>query len=223
VSRGRTTPVPLLDLTLVTTRAFVFPAASLVLYFTATFILIILLPFYFEGVMGYTPTQVGLIAFVMPIAMMASAPVCGWIYDKYCPKNYTAFGVLGVGLSFFLCGYGYATVNIWLVILALAFAGICRSVYQGPNTIEIMVSLPKEKAGIASSLLTILQDLGIMFGISAAAILLVLQLDALGYTGAVLSAGPDVLPPLFGNAMYAGGLICLASAAFSFRRDRPKP
>jgi len=223
VYRERTTAAPLLDLSLVTARAFVLPAASLVLYFTATFILIILLPFYFEGVMGYKPTQVGLVAFVMPIAMMAGAPVCGWVYDKYCPKNYAAFGVLGVGLSFFLCGYGYATVNIWLVILALALAGICRSIYQGPNTIEIMVSIPKEKAGIASSLLTILQDFGIMFGISAAAILLVIQLDAMGYTGAVLSAGPTVLPPLFGNAMYIGGIICLASAAFSFRRDRPKP
>ena len=223
VYREKTTDIPLIDLSLVTTRAFVLPAASLVLYFTATFILIILLPFYFEGVMGYTPTQVGLIAFVMPIAMMASAPVCGWIYDKYFPKNYTALGVLGVGLAFFLCGYGYATVNIWLVILALAIAGICRSVYQGPNTIEIMVSIPKEKAGVASSVLVILQDLGIMFGISAAAILLVLQLDALGYTGAVLSAGPTVLPPLFGIAMYAGGLICLASAAFSYRKTGPKP
>ena len=223
VYREKTTDIPLIDLSLVTTRAFVLPAASLVLYFTATFILIILLPFYFEGVMGYTPTQVGLIAFVMPIAMMASAPVCGWIYDKYSPKNYTALGVLGVGLAFFLCGYGYATVNIWLVILALAIAGICRSVYQGPNTIEIMVSIPKEKAGVASSVLVILQDLGIMFGISAAAILLVLQLDALGYTGAVLSAGPTVLPPLFGIAMYAGGLICLASAAFSYRKTGPKP
>jgi len=226
VYRERTADLPLLDLSLVTTRAFVLPAASLVLYFTATFILIILLPFYFEGVMGYTPTQVGLIAFVMPIAMMASAPVCGWIYDKYCPKNYAALGVLGVGLAFFLCGYGYATVNIWLVILALAIAGICRSVYQGPNTIEIMVSIPKEKSGVASSVLVILQDLGVMFGISAAAILLVLQLDALGYTGAVLSAGPTVLPPLFGIAMYTGGLICLVSAAFSYRcdgRDPPGP
>jgi len=223
VYREKTTDVPLIDLSLVTTRAFVLPAASLVLYFTATFILIILLPFYFEGVMGYTPTQVGLIAFVMPIAMMASAPVCGWVYDKYSPKNYTALGVLGVGLAFFLCGYGYATVNIWLVILALAIAGICRSVYQGPNTIEIMVSIPKEKAGVASSVLVILQDLGIMFGISAAAILLVLQLDALGYTGAVLSAGPTVLPPIFGIAMYAGGLICLTSAAFSYRKTGPKP
>ena len=162
------------------------------------------------------------------IAMMAASPVCGWIYDKYCPKNYATFGVFGVGLSFFLCGYGYATVNIWLVILALAIGGICRSIYQGPNTIEIMVSIPKEKAGVASSVLVILQDLGIMFGISAAAILLVLQLDALGYTGAVLSAGPTVLPPLFGNAMYIGGAICLISAAFSYRRDGgispgPKP
>lgn len=221
VYRERTTEIPLIDLTLVTTRGFVLPAVSLVLYFTATFVLIILLPFYFEGVMGYRPTQVGLIAFVMPVAMMAGAPVCGWIYDRYCPKNYAALGVFGMGLSFILCGYGYATINIWVVIFAMVLAGICRSMYQGPNTIEIMLSIPREKVGVASSVLVILQDLGVMFGISAAAIFLVLQLDALGYTGAVLAAGPAVLPPLFGNAMYAGGLICLASAAFSFKRAEP--
>lgn len=221
VYREKTTDAPLIDLSLVATRAFVLPAASLVLYFTATFVLIILLPFYFEGVMGYRPTQVGLIAFVMPVAMMASAPVCGWIYDRYYPKNYAAFGVFGMGLAFLLCGYGYATVNIWLVILAMVLAGIFRSMYQGPNTIEIMTALPKEKAGIASSVLVVLQDLGIMFGISAAAIFLVVQLDAIGYTGAVLAAGSGVLPPLFGNAMYAGGLIYLASAAFSFKRTKP--
>jgi MFS family permease len=203
---------------MVTTKVFVLPAASLVLYFIATFILIILLPFYFEGVMGYRPTQVGLIAFVMPVAMMASAPVCGWIFDKFSPRNYTTFGVFFMGISFILCGYGYATVNIWLVIAAMVLAGICRSMFQGPNTIEIMVSIPKEKAGIASSLLVILQDFGIMFGISLAAILLVVQLDWIGYTGAVLAAGPNVLPALFGNAMYVGGIICVAAAAFSYRK-----
>jgi len=209
---------PLLDISLVTTKVFALPAASLVLYFIATFILIILLPFYFEGVMGYRPTQVGLIAFVMPVAMMASAPVCGWIFDKYSPKNYATLGVFFMGISFLLCGYGYATVNIWLVIAAMALAGICRSMYQGPNTLEIMGSLPREKAGIASSLLVILQDFGIMFGISAAAILLVVQLDWIGYTGAVLAASPTVLPALFGNAMYVGGIICIAAAVFSYRK-----
>ena len=101
---------------------------------------------------------------------------------------------------------------------ALVLAGLFRSVFQGPNVIEIMGALPPDKAGIASSILVTLQDLGIMLGISAGSILLVLQLDSLGYAGAILDAGAAVLPAIFGNAMYAGGLCCFAAAALTYRR-----
>lgn len=219
VFREKRAAYPLIDVSIFRIRGFVLPSISLILYLTATFILIILLPFYFEGVLGYRPTQVGLIAFVMPIAMMASSPVCGWLYDKFRPDHYAMTGVFVMGLAFLLCGYGYATVNITLVILALVLAGICRSIFQGPNTLEIMGALPREKAGLASSILVVLQDLGIMLGISLGTIFLVFQLDWVGYTGVVLQAGPEVLPGIFGNAMYAGGLICIAAAAFSYKKQ----
>jgi EmrB/QacA subfamily drug resistance transporter len=217
VARERKAAAPLLNLSILSTRRFVLPAASLILYFVATFILLIILPFYFEGVMGWKPTQVGFMAFVMPVAMIASAPVCGWAYDTFPSKNYPAAGVAGMGLSFCACGYGFATQDVPLIVIALVLAGLCRSVFQGPNVIEIMGALPADKAGIASSILVTLQDLGIMLGISAGSILLVLQLDALGYTGAILDAGAAILPPLFANAMYAGGLCCFAAALLSCR------
>ena len=218
VLRERSARNPLMDLSLFSDRRFVLPSASLVLYFVATFILIIILPFYFEGVMGWKPLQVGLVAFVMPVAMIVSAPVFGRMYDKRPSKNYPAIGVLGMGGGFFLCGYGFATQSVLVIVIALILAGLFRSIFQGPNTIEIMGSLPAEKAGIASSLLVILQDLGILLGISAGSILLVLQLNALGYTGAVLDAGAGMLPPIFANAMYAGGLCCVVAAMVTYKR-----
>lgn len=218
VIRERSAPNPLMDLSLFSDRRFVLPSASLVLYFVATFILIIVLPFYFEGVMGWKPIQVGLVAFVMPVAMIVSAPVFGRAYDTRPSKNYPAVGVLGMGAAFFLCGYGFATQGVPVIVAALILAGLFRSIFQGPNTIEIMGSLPAEKAGIASSLLVILQDLGILLGISAGSILLVLQLNALGYTGAILDAGAGMLPPVFANAMYAGGICCAAAAVVTYKR-----
>jgi hypothetical protein len=79
-------------------------------------------------------------------------------------------------------------------------------------------ALPQDKAGIASSILVTLQDLGIMLGISAGTILLVFQPDAIGYTGIIPDAGATVLPAIFGNAMYAGGICCFAAAALAYRR-----
>jgi EmrB/QacA subfamily drug resistance transporter len=218
VARERAAASPLVDLSIFSSRRFVLPAASLILYFVATFILLIILPFYFEGVMGWKPTQVGFMAFVMPVAMIASAPVCGWAYDTFPSKNYPAAGVLGMGGAFLACGYGFATQDVPLIVVALVLAGLCRSVFQGPNVIEIMGALPADKAGIASSILVTLQDLGIMLGISAGSILLILQLDSLGYTGAILDAGPVVLPPVFGNALYAGGLCCFVAALLTYRK-----
>jgi EmrB/QacA subfamily drug resistance transporter len=218
VARERTASSPLVDLSIFSERRFVMPAASLILYFVATFILLIILPFYFEGVMGWKPTQVGFMAFVMPVAMIASAPVFGWAYDTFPSKNYPAVGVAGMGGAFLICGYGFATQDVPLIVVALVLAGLFRSVFQGPNVIEIMGALPADKSGIASSILVTLQDLGIMLGISAGSILLVLQLDSLGYTGAILDAGAAVLPAIFGNAMYAGGLCCFAAAALTYRR-----
>ncbi|MFZ1126904.1 MFS transporter [Methanoregula sp.] len=218
VARERTAAHPLIDLSLVGNRSFVLPGASLVLYITATFILLLILPFYFEGVMGWRPTQVGLMAFVMPVAMIASAPASGRAYDRFPSKNYPAAGVAGMGFSFLLCGYGFATADVAVIVVSLVLAGLCRSVFQGPNAIDIMGALPQDKAGIASSILVTLQDFGIMLGISAGTILLVFQLDSIGYAGAILDAGPAILPAIFGNAMYAGGVICFAAAAFTYRR-----
>jgi EmrB/QacA subfamily drug resistance transporter len=218
VARERVAASPLVDLSIFSDRRFVLPAASLILYFVATFILLIILPFYFEGVMGWKPTQVGFMAFVMPVAMIASAPVCGWAYDTFPSKNYPAVGVLGMGVAFLACGYGFATQDVPFLVVSLILAGLCRSVFQGPNVIDIMGALPSDKAGIASSILVTLQDLGIMLGISAGSILLILQLDSLGYTGAILDAGPVVLPPIFGNALYAGGLCCFVAALLTYRR-----
>jgi len=219
VYRERTARVPLIDLSLVTNRVFMLPSASLILYFVATFILIITLPFYFEGVMGWKPTQVGLMAFVMPVAMIVSGPLFGRAYDTRPSKNYPAIGVLGMGGAYFLCGYGFFAQSVLLIAVALILAGLFRSIFQGPNTIEIMGSIPANKSGIASSLLVVIQDLGIMIGISAGSILLVLQLAALGYIGSLSdAAGAAVLPAVFANAMYAGGLCCVAAAIVTYKR-----
>ena len=123
-----------------------------------------------------------------------------------------------MGVSYLICGYGFATADVAVVVVSLILGGLCRSVFQGPNVIDIMGALPQDKAGISSSILVTLQDFGIMLGISVGTILLVFQLDSIGYTGALLEAGAAVLPAIFGNAMYAGGIICFAAAALTYRR-----
>jgi EmrB/QacA subfamily drug resistance transporter len=215
VLRERAVNNPILPIAIFRKRSFVLPAASLILYLAATFLLLTIQPFYFEYVMGLRPSHIGLIALILPLSMLVASPVFGWLYDRYRSSRYPVTGLAIMGIAFLGCGAAFTRMDIGLILLLFVIAGIARSVYQGPNSIEIMASLPTALHGIGSSLITALQYLGIMFGISLATFLMTAQLGWAGYAG-LTGAGPGLLSAIFGNCMYVAGLICLAGAVCEF-------
>jgi EmrB/QacA subfamily drug resistance transporter len=218
VHRERIVPQPLLDITIFENRRFVLPSISLVLYLAATFILLTGQPFYFQGVMGLSPSHIGLIALITPVTMILCAPLFGWVYDRVPWRGYTAAGLALMGLAYFGCGVAFARMDFLFIVTAFIVTGIARSMFQGPNVIEIMAALPTILHGVGSGLITTLMYLGIVLGISLTTIFLTAGLAAAAWTGPVLGAGAPLLSAIFGQIMVAGGFICLAGAAFSYRR-----
>ena len=215
VTREKSVDNPILPVAIFRKRSFVLPAVSLILYLTATFLLLTIQPFYFEYVMGLRPSHIGLIALILPLSMLVASPVFGWLYDRYRSSRYPVTGLAIMGIAFLGCGAVFARMDIRLILGLFVIAGLSRSVYQGPNSIEIMTSLPPALHGIGSSLITALQYLGIMFGISLATFLMTAQLDWAGFSG-IAGAAPGLLAAIFGNCMYVAGLICLAGAVCEY-------
>ena len=120
-----------------------------------------------------------------------------------------------MGVAFLGVGAAFSQLNFTLIIGLFIIAGIARSIYQGPNSIEIMGSLPAALQGIGSSLITALQYLGIMFGISLATFLMTAQPTGLGLSS-LTQGSPTMLAAVFGNCMYVAGLICIAGAVCEF-------
>ena len=218
VARERTAAHPLIDLSLVGNRSFVLPGASLVLYITATFILLLILPFYFEGVMGWRPTQVGLMAFVMPVAMIASAPASAG-HTTGSPRRITRRPVSrGWGFPSFSAGTGLprqtsqsSSYRLSLPVSAgRSSRARTRSISWAPSR--------RIRQGSPQVSWSPCRTSGSCWAYLPVQILLVFQLDSIGYAGAILDAGPAILPAIFGNAMYPGGVICFAAAAFTYRR-----
>ncbi|MDO9326141.1 MAG: MFS transporter, partial [Methanoregula sp.] len=56
IRHERRCPAPLLDLSVFSNRAFLFPVIAVVLVFVANFMMSVVGPFYFEGVLGYRPS-----------------------------------------------------------------------------------------------------------------------------------------------------------------------
>jgi EmrB/QacA subfamily drug resistance transporter len=216
---------PLLDLSIFRYRMFVLPCISMILFFVANLMISILGPFYFEGVMGYTPSQVGLIYLIIPAIMVIGSPLTGWIYDKHQFRFMAALGMLIMAISMMLLGYLAASAgrDPLLLLLPFVFMGIGGVLFQSPNNTEIMRALPREKINIASSFTATIRNLGMALGVSFSGVLVSLQLAQAGYGGTLGQAGPMLLSMTISRVMMLAGMLCIIGAMVSIYRGLNSP
>ena len=211
---------PLLDISIFRYRMFVLPCISMMLFFVANLMISILGPFYFEGVMGYSASQVGLIYLIIPAIMVVGAPLTGWIYDKHQFRYLAATGMLIMAISMMILGYlaGSAGRDPRLLLLAFAFIGIGGVFFQSPNNTEIMRALPISKINIASSFTATIRNLGMALGVSFSGILVSLQLAQAGYYGTLVEASPTLLSSTISRVMILAGILCIMGTLVSIYR-----
>ena len=160
------TALPMLDIRMFRVGHFTLAGISMMLFFSSLIMVTALGPFYFEGVLGYSPEQVGLIFMVLPAVLVFGAPITGRMYDRTHSRYYSPAGHLVRGISLFLMAFAFVSTNLVLVLVAFFLMGIGSALFQSPNNTEVMVALPREKAGIASSMSATLRNLGMALGVS---------------------------------------------------------
>jgi EmrB/QacA subfamily drug resistance transporter len=214
----RRVPNPLLDLSIFRVPAFCLPVLATALYFIALFMVNILGPFYFEGVLNLLPSQVGLVFLVIPVIMVVGSPVAGWLYDNHYSRYYAAVGMAITTGSLLLLAFLSSGMELLLIVLAFIPMTIGMVLFQSPNNTEIMSSLPPEKIGIASSVSATVRNLGMALGVSVASILLSISTSNAGYSGPVLLAGPVILSSAFSLIMVVSAVLTLLAAGVSLLR-----
>jgi len=209
---------PLLDLSIFRVPGFSLPILATALYFIALFMMNILGPFYFEGVLNLQPSQVGLVFLIMPVIMVVGSPVAGWLYDNHYSPYYAAVGMAVTTGSLLLLAVLSATMELLLVVMAFIPLTVGMVLFQSPNNTEIMSSLPADKIGIASSVSATVRNLGMALGVSVASILLSISTSLAGYSGPVLLAGPGILSSAFSLIMVVSAGLTLVAAGVSMLR-----
>ena len=134
--------------------------------FTAVSGLVLLLPFYLEGVLGHGPRTVGLLLASLPAALGIVAPFSGSLSDRIGPRPVTV-----AGLAILVIGYLGAEVlavdtTPLVFVLAMIPIGIGLGTFQSPNNSAVMGSVPPERLGVTSSMLTITRITGQLTGIA---------------------------------------------------------
>lgn len=210
---------PLLEINLFNNKMFTLPVLSVFIFSVALNMAIVIGPFYLQGVMSYSPSQVGLLFMLVPLAMMFTSPLGGKLYDKYHSKYASGLGMLISTISFILLGYGYIITNIVLIIGSLFLWGIGQGLFTSPNSTETMSALPREKTAIASSVSTTAKSLGGALGVSLASILTMVGLSIVGYNGNMILAGSQLLSNSISTIMFIAGGLCFIAMITSILRN----
>lgn len=159
---------PLLPIDLLRRPVFALSLATSASSYAAQSLALVALPFFFEDVLGRSPTATGLLMTPWPVATALIAPVAGRLADRLRPGPLGSAGliVMGAGLGFVASDLGQtASAPLsW----RLGLCGLGFGFFQSPNNRIIIGSAPRERTGGASGL----QSTGRLIGQSLGAALM---------------------------------------------------
>jgi DHA2 family multidrug resistance protein-like MFS transporter len=153
-------PAPLVPLDLLRIPIFGLSIATSIVSFGAQMLAFVALPFDFQGPLGRTAVQTGLLMTPWPLAVGVAAPIAGRLADRY------PAGLLGgIGLGVFAFGLAMlallppdaATPDI---VWRMAVCGLGFGCFQSPNNRAIVSSAPRERSGAAGGMLATARLLG---------------------------------------------------------------
>ena len=156
---------PLLKLELFRNRVFSASLIAAVFNFMAQYIMIFLVPFYLQTIRLFTPAKAGLLYIPMPLAVLAVAPVAGFVSDRFDTRyiSTAGMGIMAVGL--FMLSFLNAQTPLVYIVLAMSVTGIGSGLFQTPNNSALMNNVPAEHRGVASGMLATARNIGMVLGV----------------------------------------------------------
>jgi EmrB/QacA subfamily drug resistance transporter len=157
---------PIMDLSLFKIPVFATATVITMARSIALFGSIFLIPLFVQQQMGYTALQSGLLMLPQSLFMAVLLPFFGRMADKVGPKVPSIIGIVIVAYSLYL----YKSIDVNMSVWALIYPTMIRSVGMGllmaPITTAIMNCVPQRKVGVASSMNSIIMQVGASTGVA---------------------------------------------------------
>ena len=188
---------PLMQLSLFRTRSYSLTnLVALILSFGMMGVFF-LLPIFLQAILGYSAIKAGLVMTPLAAIVIVSAPVAGTLSDRIGAKWPIFVGMLVTALGFYLTRRVVVTDGSWSdLVLPFIISGFGIGMVMPPMTSAAMGSVPPEKAGQASGVISSFRQIGSVLGIAVMGA--VLQSRAVSYiqdgVSAKLAAVPFSLP-----------------------------
>lgn len=157
---------PLCDFDLFRNRNFLaasLAAAIMMLSFSG---IEFLLPFFFEGVLGYQSGFAGLLLAIPAFALMIFGPVSGAVSDRLGSRGLATVSAFFAVVTFFSISTYTQNTSLLFIILTLLCVGVALGVFFPPNMNQILGQSKKDEEGAGSSIMTTMKNVGETIGIA---------------------------------------------------------
>ncbi len=219
---------PILSLALFRDRLF--SAGNLSLFFiTATQSAIsVLIPFYLQNLMGFTPTQMGWIIIGSSAVIIIVAPLAGWLSDRLGSRLLCSVGAAVIVLGQFLIGSLTLQSSLFQMVLPHLLIGLGWALFNSPNQSAILSAVPRDKVGSASGMTVTTARVGGAIGIAISGAIMTYALAASGLTPQQIESpdswatSPDVYLESFSFTVHLLNAFALFSVLFSLLRGGRK-
>jgi len=157
---------PVLHLSLFKNWVFTSSIIASLISFLTMYSPTVLMPFYYQKVLGISTQKSGLYMMAFPIAMAIISPFSGALSDKIGAVVLTSTGLVINGIALILLANISINTPIYLVLFYMFLMGLSLGLFQSPNNSCIMGSVHKNKLGAANGIAQLVKNLGMVIGIT---------------------------------------------------------
>jgi DHA2 family multidrug resistance protein-like MFS transporter len=153
-------PAPMLPVDLFRRPVFALSTVTAVCSFAAQGLAFVSLPFYFQGALGRTQVETGLLMTPWPVVVAVVVPIAGRLSDRYSPAILGGFGLATLCLGMALLALLPAQPTVLDIGWRMAICGFGFGFFQSPNLKALMASAPPGRSGGASGIVATARLLG---------------------------------------------------------------
>ncbi len=164
-------------------RRFIFSAgvSAGFLTFLGGSAIFFLTPFYLQRVLGYSPTEAGLVVVPGAVCMLFLGPLSGRLSDRYGCRPFTVGGLALSATSLFIFSRLTETSSLTLVIPALVLQSCGMGLFYSPNVSSVLSSVERESYGVVSAFLNLVRNSGNVTSVAVATAIVTATMGAMGY------------------------------------------
>ena len=221
---------PMLDLRLFQRLTFSFGSSAAFFAFLGSSGVLFLMPFYLQGVLGYSPAKAGLVVVPAALSMAVLGPLSGRLSDRYGWRPFTVGGLALSVTGLFMLSQVTVHSSLALILPALMLSSSGNGVFYAPNSNSILSAVGQEQFGVVMGLLNLIRNAANVTSVAGATAVVSITMVSMGSEPSL-----DLVRSGVGSEAFTSGLhnaflgmmgalaLGMVVSAFKFQQTRTVP